>query len=260
MTARIALAVLGAALALVAQTGRSADGLSTRPGWDLGVQGARYHYEEPDFMRLDGNRGGLSASYAEVEDRRFGRLEARYSYGRLKYESVGTGTQNNVPDHIFEGRVIAGADYGTGFASVSPFIGLGYRYLYNDLRGYDTVGGVTYVGYRRYSQYLYAPIGVTLRFSTGGGWALAPTLEYDYFIRGRQKSKLTDTGIPGLADVTNEQRHGRGYRASLTVEAGHLAFGPWVQYWRIKDSEVSAGFFEPANRTREAGVEFRYRF
>ena len=259
MTARTTLALLGAALAFGAQDGRSADALSTRPGWDLGLQAARYHYEEPDFMRLEGNRGGLSAAYTEVEERRFGKLEGRYSYGKLKYE--GTGTQNGVPDHIFETRALAGADYHAGSVmSVSPFIGLGYRYLYNDLRGYDTVGGVTYFGYRRYSQYLYAPVGITARFAIGAGWALVPTVEYDYFIRGRQKSKLTDTGIPGLVDITNEQKHGRGYRASLTVEAGHLAFGPWVNYWRIKDSEVSAGFFEPANRTREAGVEVRYRF
>jgi len=44
------------------------------------------------------------------------------------------------------------------------------------------------------------------------------------------------------------------------IEAGHLAFGPWVDYWSIKDSEVSNGFFEPASRTREAGIEVRYRF
>ena len=61
-------------------------------------------------------------------------------------------------------------------------------------------------------------------------------------------------------DAQSPPAHGRGYRASLTVEAGHLAFGPWVNYWRIKDSEASAGFFEPANHTREAGVEVRYRF
>ncbi len=259
MKERIALMLLGAVLGVWAQTSRSADALSSRPGWDLGLQAARYHYEEPDFMKLDGNRGGLSAAYTEVEDGRVGRLEGRYSYGKLKYE--GTGTQTGVPDHIFEARALAGADYRAGSViSVLPFVGLGYRYLQNDLRGYDTVAGVTYFGYRRYSQYLYAPIGVTARFPIGSGWALAPTVEYDYFIRGRQKSKLTDTGIPGLVDVTNEQRHGRGYRASVTVEAGHLAFGPWVHYWRIKDSEVSAGFFEPANRTREAGVEVRYRF
>lgn len=259
MTIRIALVLLGGVLAVGAQPSRSADGLSTRPGWELGLQAAKYHYEEPGFMKLDGNRGGVSAAYTEVEDHRFGKVEGRYSYGRLKYD--GSGTQSNVPDHIFEVRALAGADYGAGsIMSVSPFIGLGYRYLYNDLRGYDTVGSVTYVGYRRYSQYLYAPIGVTFRFSTGGGWAVAPTVEYDYFIRGRQKSKLTDTGIPGLMDVTSEQRRGRGYRASFMVEAGHLAFGPWANYWKIKDSEVSGGFFEPANRTREAGVEVRYRF
>ena len=84
-------------------------------------------------------------------------------------------------------------------------------------------------------------------------------MEYDVFLRGRQQSKLSDAGF-GAPDITNEQRHGRGYRASFMVEAGHLAFGPWIDYWNIKDSEVSNGFFEPANRTKEAGIEVHYRF
>jgi hypothetical protein len=49
------------------------------------------------------------------------------------------------------------------------------------------------------------------------------------------------------------------------VEKDHLAFGAFMHYWNIKDSDVQpiglglAGR-EPANWTRESGIEFRYRF
>ncbi len=70
--------------------------------------------------------------------------------------------------------------------SLSPYAGLGYRYLYNDLRGTTSTGEA---GYRRYSQYFYVPLGLSSRFNVSGKWSVSPTIEYDYFITGR-------TGIP----------------------------------------------------------------
>jgi hypothetical protein len=53
-------------------------------------------------------------------------------------------------------------------------------------------------------------------------------------------------------------------------EYGHLAFGPWLHYWSIKDSDLQCvtavvngtclAAQEPANWTREWGGEIRYRF
>jgi hypothetical protein len=263
-TSWIPALLLGATAAATAQTTAPAGSLATQPGWEAGVQGARYHYEEPDFMRLTGNRVGFTGAYTITANRLFTRIDARYSYGSLKYE--GSGTQNDVPDMIYETRAVAGTDIRLGGrAALSPFAGLGYRYLYNDLRGYATQGGTTFLGYRRYSHYVYAPLGLTLRFDAGNRWVLAPTLEYDVFLRGWQVSRLTDTGFAGITDATNHQKHGRGYRASVMVEKDHWAFGPWMHYWNIKDSDVQpigGGAFglEPANWTREYGLEIRYRF
>ena len=174
---------------------------------------------------------------------------------------------DDVPDWIAEVRAVIGRDYpmGDGVA-LSPYIGFGYRYLYNDLTGYTSTGAV---GYERYSHYFYVPVGVTLRFRASERWVIAPTLEYDWFLTGRQKSKLSDTGN-GFSDANNEQDRGRGYRASLMFESRHWAFGPWLHYWNIKDSDtVFVGFdllgratfvTEPENWTREYGIEFRYRF
>lgn len=241
-----------------AQTGQP-DPLLTRPGWEVGAQGSKYYYEEPNFMNLKGYQGGVVGAYTFTSPNRvYNRIDGRVAYGSLKYE--GSGTQDDIPNWIAEARAVIGRDFVlSGNVALSPYIGLGYRYLYNDLRGYSVVGNTTYVGYRRYSYYVYAPIGVTLRMRTGDQWVIAPTLEYDAFLGGRQYSQLSDTGL-GDPDVSNRQHDGRGYRAYLMVEKGHWSIGPWLQYWNIKASDIQPAGYEPANWTREYGLELRYRF
>ena len=176
-------------------------------------------------MNLKGNQLGAVGAYTFTSPNRvYSRIDGRVAYGSLKYE--GSGTQDDIPNWIFEARAVVGKDFlVSDNVALSPYIGLGYRYLYNDLRGYSVVGSTTYVGYRRYSNYVYAPVGVTLRMRTGDQWVIAPTLEYDAFLGGRQYSKLSDTGL-GYSDASNKQDSGRGYRASLMVEKGHWSFAP----------------------------------
>lgn len=251
-----------------AQETAPSDPLLTRPGWEVGGQISHYRYEEPAFpgfggMNLKGDRGGIVGAYTATRaDRVYGRIDGRVSYGLLKYTSGTTGTLDDVPDWIGEVRVVIGRDYlPGGNYSLSPYIGLGYRYLYNDLRGYSSTGAA---GYQRYSQYVYVPVGLTARFRAGERWTLAPTVEYDVFLGGRQKSQLSDTGL-GYYDVTNDQDRGYGYRVYLMAENGRWSFGPWLHYWKIRDSDVvPIGLgrvgMEPENSTREYGVELRYRF
>jgi hypothetical protein len=260
--AALLLAISSAALA---QTATQPNPLATRPGWELGAQAARYRYLEPDFAKLSGNRVGIVAAGTAVSAAGvFSRLEFRESYGRLKYE--GSGTKDRVPDWILEARVVAGMDWVGRSVSLSPYLGLGYRYLYNDLRGKTSTGAN---GYRRESNYIYAPVGLTARFRLGDRWVLAPMLEGEVFTRGRQASKLSDAG-PGVMDATNEQKGGRGHRASLMLEKDDWAVGLWTHYWHIDDSDlqcvtavvngVCLAGREPENYTREYGLELRYRF
>jgi len=251
-----------AVLFAAAAAAQERDPLLTRRGWEVGGQFAHYHYEEPDFAKLIGNRGGVVGAYTFPRgwDRGFFRVDGRGSYGALKYQ--GSGTQDSVPDFIIEARAVAGMDFPAGSGvSFSPYLGLGYRYLYNDSRGYTSTNAA---GYRRYSNYLYAPAGVTIRFDLGNRWVLAPAAEADIFIVGKQKSQLSDANL-GFNDATNTQERGNGHRFYLMVEKDHLAFGAWTHYWHIKDSDVQpigrgrAGR-EPENYTRESGLEMRYRF
>jgi hypothetical protein len=258
MRANILAAVAAAAWTCAAAA--QGDPLSTRGGWELGVQAATYEYDEPDFALLEGNRLGVSGAYTFTGNSRLHtRLEARYSFAELEY--TGSGTLSDVPDHLLELRALVGRDYRTGGVGWVPYAGIGFRYLYNDLRGTSSTGAV---GYRRKSRYWYVPLGVALRVPVGSGWAIVPQVEYDAFVSGAQRSYLADTGL-GYSDVTNEQRNGRGARAQLVFEGPRWALSLWTNYWDIEDSDLQpigrglAGL-EPANTTRETGVELRYRF
>lgn len=234
--------------------------LATRGGWEVGGQVSDYRYEEPGTMSLEGARLGVSGVYTAVgPTRAFARIEGRWSYANLEYQ--GSGVLTDVPDYILELRVLAGRDYAAGSVLWSPYLGAGFRYLHNDLRGVTSTGAI---GYRRESNYFYLPLGVTLRMPLAGGWVFAPLLEYDVFVHGVQRSYLSDTGL-GLPDVSNEQSRGRGYRVQLMFESRRWTVGPWLHFWDVEDSEpqtIAPGLavYEPANETREAGVELRYRF
>jgi hypothetical protein len=236
------------------------DPLAARRGWELGGQVARYRYEEPGTMSLEGARLGVAGSYTHLlAQGRFLRAEGRFSFGSLDYR--GSGALNGVPDRIVEGRVVFGGQFGDARWRWSPYAGAGLRYLYNDLRGVTSTG---HLGYQRESTYVYVPLGVTLRTPLPDGWVLAPQLEYDLLLRGEQRSYLSDTGL-GYGDVSNRQSSGRGWRAQLMFENRRWSVGPWLHTWNIGDSDlqpVAPGVlvYEPANETREAGVELRYRF
>ena len=244
-----------------AQTSAAGDSLLTRSGWEIGEQLSDYRYKEPDLgVKIWGPRVGVTGAYTATAANLFLKIDGRYSYGSLKYE--GSGTQDSIPDSILEIRGVFGRDYLPGsWFSLSPYVGLGYRYLYNDLRGTSSTGAI---GFQRYSNYFYAPLGLTSRMNVNAQWVIAPTIEYDYFIRGRQKSKLTDTGL-GFGDGTNSQNKGYGYRLSIMAEKGSWAFGPWMNYWNIDDSDIvpvglGIGIREPKNSTQEYGLEVKYRF
>jgi hypothetical protein len=254
----VAVAVLGAVSSTAVGQARD-EPLATRPGLELGLQAAHYQYEEPGFMKLSGNRGGITGAYTFTSPQRvFSRIDIRGSYGRLKFQGA-SGTSANIPDLIVESRAVAGIDFPVNeHLWLSPYAGFGLRYLYDDLRGYNTANVA--VGYRRESTYAYAPLGVAVRVRLGEHRVLVPSLEADAFIRGKQTTRLSDLGT-GTSDVMNGQNRGRGYRGSLMLEQDRWAICAWMHYWRVRDSDAQAGgVYVPENRTRESGLEIRYRF
>lgn len=244
---------------------------SLRPAaFDAGVQLSHITYREPGLMRESGVMYGVTASYTNLGRSVMGRIDGTLSYGEVDYVGAyqdGTPlTVKNIKDTMFEFRGVLGP---TDFVYVNsyylPYIGLGYRYLFDD-------ANVGPGGYRRESNYLYIPIGVEGVPMTRGEWKFGFTLEYDLFLKGRQVSYLSDVDR-GFNDVENDQNSGFGYRASVRfIRSGtrDIIIEPFYKYWKIDESDVQRlyyygtptvyGVSEPDNHSKEIGVRFIVRF
>jgi len=265
--------------------------------FEIGSEAFFYTYREPNLMKVNGNKYGVFTSFTyrtqenpKVESlqevfRRESklnmfRLEGRYAFGKVDYESNGTGSEAGIPYWAIEFRGLAGYDIPVMAESrVTPFLGLGYRYLYDDGGAGITTTG--HWGYDRESHYIYLPVGVETQFNIKNGWSIGFTAEYDFFIDGQQISHLEDGGT-GYDTVENDQNDGYGLRGSFRImkETEKLDFfiEPFVRYWNIDDSDVVAlkingavipipgspgyvvGGLEPENNTTEYGVKMGFRY
>lgn len=247
--------------------------LATQTAKDIGLSLAYYQYEEPRLMSLKGAKIGLDFSATKAwQDEQFIRAELRSAYGRLNYNSYGTGSASGEPDWYVEARGMMGKDWSYNNDVIAAYTGLGYRYLFNDGRGVSSSGAL---GYRRKSNYFYLPIGIIYRSNYDARAKLVTTLEYDHFLIGRQISKLSDTGL-GYDDVKNSQRSGYGLKLSILYEKDRLSFGPYLNSWNIDQSNwmplyqhglpvfdssgSQLGGGEPKNDTIELGLKVSQKF
>lgn len=246
--------------------------LQTVSGAELGLQISNYRYAEDVngafFMGLEGKKVGLTGSFTQAYgDNWYWGGDARYATGNTDYSSNGSGEKSANPDSYFDARITLGRDFDMGSQLLSPYAGLGYRYLNNDLRGNTTTGAT---GYRRTSNYIYLPIGLTHRFKVSNDARWSASLEYDYLIQGMQRSYTTDVTAGNFnRDLNNQQRNGYGLRLKLAYETERWSAGMFYHYWNIADSETgsyttSTGLlysgYEPHNITREVGIDVKYRF
>lgn len=254
----------------------------------MGTEVYRSTYEEPDFMRNKGFMYGVYGYYAihlsdltqprtlkdavrDSQKLNMFKLETRFAFGEVDYDSNGTGSVDDLEDFVFEIRGVTGYDFPIGNAVVvTPFFGVGYRYLNDDSGGRVTTTG--HLGYERESNYVYLPIGAELVTGFGQPWSFGVTAEYDLFIAGTQKSHLEDVSS-SFATLENDQESGWGVRGSLKImrhtPVFDLVFEPFIRYWKIDDSKVSpvtysgalVGYgLEPANETTEIGGRIGIQF
>jgi len=237
--------------------------------FEIGPEVSYIKYKEPGVMKEDGIMYGIGAAYTYRINAAMFRVEGKYSYGQVDYQN--SGTVDEIDDYMFEIRGLLGFDYRMSDKSIiTPYIGLGYRYLNDDMSGKISSTGA--YGYERESNYYYSPIGVKTLSDMGNGWSWGITAEFDYFWGGQQKSHLSDVSS-GFNDLENDQNDGYGYRGSLRfqkkVDTMSFIFEPFVKYWNIDKSEdknitysgVLIGYgYEPENESTEIGVMFMVLF
>jgi hypothetical protein len=262
---KIAAVPITIAALLAAATARAeAPTLKTQTGRNIGLSLSAYQYQEPGVMSSSGPKVGLDLLAIKATPKeQFIRGDLRFAVGTVDYN--GSGTAYGEPDWYIETRFLAGKDWAIKNAVLSPYAGLGYRYLFNDARGITSTG---YGGYRRESNYLYLPIGITHRTLIKAQARLVSTLEYDYLLAGKQISSLSDVGL-GYSDVTNTQSSGYGLKLSVIYEKDKWGFGPYAHYWNIGQSDtvylyqngtVHGVAWEPKNNTVELGLKAGQQF
>jgi len=278
-----ALSILGAAF-----LGPTASAASARPSdepsplwpnvltgptydWGVGFDSGFYRYEEPGIMQNEGGMYGIDTYFRYKPNRWHVKAEFRASFGRIDYSSVRTGESENNDNTNYETRFTGGYEFFLADNwTLTPYFGIGYRYLKDDQAGKVTSTG--HLGYERESHYLYSPIGVELWWDLQNTWKIGLIGEYDIFWNGKQESNLS-TAIPAFGDVDNNQDSGYGLRGSIPfvkdMGGWDLVIEPYVRYWKIDDSDVANLVFagiavgyglEPKNETFEAGAKIAVVF
>lgn len=241
--------------------------------FEAGPEISYINYEEPGVMEEKGAMYGIFGTYTARTPEKFVLgADGRFSFGQVDYDSNSTGSIDDIDDFLFEIRGTAGYDIAVLESSrLTPYIGLGYRWLRDELGGQVSTTGA--LGYDRESNYLYLPIGLQTMTPLSSGWFIGLNAEFDVFLHGWQESELGDA-IAGLDTLENEQDEGYGVRGSIKLAKAGDQFDfyvePFIRYWNIKESETKAVTFsgtpvglvgvEPKNNSTEIGARVGVHF
>jgi len=275
--------IAAACAALMASTANA----QTRGGFEVGAEVFDYSYREREggqiVVRDDGIFGGGSLGYVEtIGGGAFVRSRLNLAFGSVDYRSVGPALGgpgagesrlDNVSQSIGQLEIHLGKDFSLGgITTLTPFIGLGSRYLEDNGGGKKTDDGL--FAYDREVSYGYVPIGLSARAPFGRGSSIVFSAQYNWVVDGKSKSKFSEID-PALPDINVNLDKGHGFEfsalVSLPVGARSVSFGPFMRHWNIDQSESfilkdpdgsgeALEFFEPRNRTMELGLRASFSF
>jgi hypothetical protein len=228
--------------------------------WQVGPTVSYLHYKEPGVMQDNGTMVGVQGAYTHLAPYLF-KLEGDYVTGHVNYDGSGSNTSR---DYIVETRGIVGKPLSFN-PNLSPYIGMGFRYLHD--RGAGDITSTGAAGYNRSQSYFYSPIGMMVQFPESfQGWRVMGQLEYDQLWQGVNHSHLSV--IPGYVDAIFEQSHGRGCRFMLNFDRKFngvtLRIAPFYRYWHIQQSNAvyivahDHWGMEPENHLSESGLSLQF--
>lgn len=237
----------------------------------IGVVVADFEYIEEGLMEEDGTLYGVSGYFA-THDNWMLRLEGSYIKGEVDYTSNNTGSSSNIDDYIYEIRGLIGKDANINGSRLTTYTGIGYRYLNDDSSQVLTSTG--HIGYEREQTYFYMPIGLLVNTSINANWAVEGQFEFDYLIRGKNKSSVGYLSSYS-DDLSFTQDTGFGYRIAVSFIKKQnsallkgISISPYIKYWHIDKSDtdtilvnnVSTTYIEPENKVTEYGLIFSLHF
>lgn len=205
---------------------------TSRHIWEISNSLSYIEYKEPGVMSEKGPMYGVDASYSYRHGVML-QLEGRFGYAQVDYDGYNQAgakiKHDDIDDYLFEARGLIGYEFNIlSSTTLTPYAGLGYRYLNDNLQDY-------FGGYERESNYLYLPVGIEIITGLKNNWCWGAAIEYDYFLSGKQKSHLSDFD-PGLNDIDNKQDKGYGLRGVVKfVRKGqrvNFFMEPFIRYWK----------------------------
>ena len=241
----------------------------------VGVTSLDYEEKIEDVdVDIDGLMYGIVGSYTYHNNIMLN-ASVEYQVGDLDYEGmlqtlvidpsgteiIDSPSESETEDLKVECRGLIGYDYVLGGSHVvTPFLGLGYRYLSDDIKGFG--------GYERRITYWYSPVGLKTCSPLSKDWTWGIGLEYDIFWDGEAGSD---------SDLLSDLDQDSGYGVKFSVRFNRhfkndysLFIEPHMAYWDIDESE--AGSFggqggtqgirirEPDNTTTSYGLRIGLAF
>ena len=261
--------------------------------WELGLEFFNYKYEQEKYTNNLGsatqktNEGLLVGFHAGLEQvlsqnpplhsfadilrhpiqvNRY-QYQLNYRTGKAEYSDIRNSPKEDFRQHLVEASAVGGYDITiTDHTYLTPFIGLGYRFLSEDSGTIlDNPAGLTYVpdgstytrvkglrqSFDRYLQFLYLPVGLTTTSDIENNLSLRLNLEFDAILWGNQKSFLQDIGpiytedggtrTVNLRNIDNRLKGGFGFKAStrLTYKQNPVDWyvEPFFRYWKLNQSD-----------------------
>jgi len=235
----------------------------------VGTEISYIQYEEPSVMKETGVMAGIVGSYA-YHNHIMIKAEGKLAYGQIDYDGATQGGTplkvNGIPNYMLEVRGLLGYDFAAKAVTITPYLGIGYRWLQ------DNMQEKSLSGYKRESNYIYLPIGLEVVANLGNGWSLGASGEYDVFLWGKQISYLS-TYDRRYNDIENKQTTGYGVRGAVSIakkgEKVGFIIEPYVKYWNIDNSDIQPITYsgavigygrEPKNNSTEIGCKLAVTF
>ncbi|MDY6952346.1 MAG: autotransporter outer membrane beta-barrel domain-containing protein [Thermodesulfobacteriota bacterium] len=251
--------------------------------FQIGLGAAYYDYAEDSVnVEIDGPMYGIMGSYT-YHNKTMMHVSLEYSRGDLNYDGAyveyGDFSESVTPDRTdavdwkVECRWLIGYDVVIrNDHVVTPFVGMGYRYLNDHLEGsvYDEL---VVESSEREISYWYSPIGFMTCSPLSDRWTWGASLEYDLFWGGKVEGRYAFS-LPEL-----DQDSGFGLRFSLRfnrklADEYAICLEPYIRYWDIDQSKTGIyalpesygdpspvfGFFEPENDTTCYGLQIGLEF
>lgn len=259
----------------------------TKGGFGIQAELFDYNYRERQegqvVVRDDGLFGGLGLSYVEtLGGGAFLRGRLSVAFGSVDYTGDGSvidepgaeqSSLNNVPQSTGQLELHIGKDFKLNNGStVTPFVGLGSRFLKDNSGGRETDDGL--LGYDREISYGYVPLGIAAGVPIGGRTNLHLSAQYNWIVHGSAKSHFSNVA-PELPDVKLDLNKGSGFELSalidIPVSRRRASFGPFARKWNIGQSESllftnpddpteALELIEPKNSTTEIGLRLGFAF